>query len=582
MSTPALEVTHDRGATAEALDVCPGGSAGRPMICAAAVSALLHALLFLTIGLASFRSPTSSSAPELQLYVEPAHGLDTENDLAGPVEQAAAPIHQPREEVLASPAGMHSLTVRSPSGTAARNAPPKPDDTRTEPPTPSAADSSSEPVSPTGSEQSDSPAVAEAVVTTVGPSEREEPLQEEAAKPQEPGVPIGNAQETVLTRWILQAAHGLQDANLTQARLSLRHDGREYTAFLEREPAADDMGIDRVRAEITTEENGKRFRTLLELKRLACSHFAQLVDYWDREDQLHADAIEGRFHSNSEVQIRFDRFAPRVLGKLTTAASRVNVENGGPGALRQMFLGGVETNTPRIALSADFPSFIHDRADPAKVHTLARSTRVTFHPDGSYGWQELGSNAPEQRQTLSTPQYIVASRGVAVAVRGTVSGIVVVYSPEQIIVEGSLVYAHDPRSDPDAGDYLGLISSKDIEIAPPRVTGPGDLEIQAAIYARRRFIVTDDHSLGGPTACPCAATLSIWGSVTAGSLSPTEPRYATRYEFDRRFERVRPPGFPVTNRYEVEGWDAEWRVADADLPAGAPEATSEPTAPPQG
>jgi hypothetical protein len=144
---------------------------------------------------------------------------------------------------------------------------------------------------------------------------------------------------------------------------------------------------------------------------------------------------------------------------------------------------------------------------------------------------------------------------------------VVVYSPEGIIVEGSLIYAHDPHSSPDADDYLGLISSKDVEIAPPNVTGPGDLEIHAAIYAKRRFVVTDEHSTG-------TATLLIHGSLTAGSLSATEPRYATRYDFDRRFEQVRPPGFPVTNRYEVETWDAQWRDAEADPPGDA--ATSVP------
>jgi hypothetical protein len=101
------------------------------------------------------------------------------------------------------------------------------------------------------------------------------------------------------------------------------------------------------------------------------------------------------------------------------------------------------------------------------------------------------------------------------------------------------------------------------------VTGPGDLEIQAAIYAKRRFIVSDYQAAGGPTACPCAATLSIRGSLTAGMLSPTEPRYATHYAFDRRFEQVRPPGFPVTNRYEVETWDAQWREAEADPPGDA-------------
>ena len=56
--------------------------------------------------------------------------------------------------------------------------------------------------------------------------------------------------------------------------------------------------------------------------------------------------------------------------------------------------------------------------------------------------------------------------------------------------------------------------------------------------------------------------MSIYGSLTAGSISATEPRYATRTEFDPRFERTRPPGFPETERYEVEGWDGQWRVAE--------------------
>ena len=40
-------------------------------------------------------------------------------------------------------------------------------------------------------------------------------------------------------------------------------------------------------------------------------------------------------------------------------------------------------------------------------------------------------------------------------------------------------------------------------------------------------------------------------------------RYATRIEFDPRFERVRPPGFPQTDRYEIETWDGRWRLAEA-------------------
>jgi hypothetical protein len=41
-------------------------------------------------------------------------------------------------------------------------------------------------------------------------------------------------------------------------------------------------------------------------------------------------------------------------------------------------------------------------------------------------------------------------------------------------------------------------------------------------------------------------------------MSASEPRYATRFEYDSRFETRRPPGFPSTNQFEVDEWNGEW------------------------
>jgi hypothetical protein len=146
---------------------------------------------------------------------------------------------------------------------------------------------------------------------------------------------------------------------------------------------------------------------------------------------------------------------------------------------------------------------------------------------------------PEDR-----PAYFLGGSDVTLYVKGTVNGKVLIYSPERIVIEGSLKYADDPRTSADANDYLGLVSDKYVEIARPYVTGRGDLHIDAAIFARRRFSVTNIDF--GRT-----ALLSIYGSLTSGTISATEPRYATKIEFDPRFDRLRPPGFPATNRYEV-------------------------------
>jgi hypothetical protein len=150
--------------------------------------------------------------------------------------------------------------------------------------------------------------------------------------------------------------------------------------------------------------------------------------------------------------------------------------------------------------------------------------------------------------------YFVAAPHVTLSVQGVAAGRILVYSPLRIVIEGNLTYASDPRRDRGSEDFLGLVSDRDVEVAPPGVTGPGDLEIDAAIYAGRRFIVTSiDH--------PRSATLHIYGSLAAGTLTASEPRYATKIEYDVRFERERPPGFPSTNRYEAANWDGQWTTA---------------------
>ena len=552
MAASALEDTHDYPASAAALEmasVCE--SPKRRIAWAIALSALLHAVVLLTLGLSGRDSARRDYAPEPRLSVELQSGRDTEHDQAGPVERPAAPTVKPREELAAASASRWS-GIPSPPGAIARVAP-----------APAQNDSTADATQADGSVQSDSPPEETPVVTTQADSDRQAAARVEGARQQ---VALSRAQQSRLAQWVIRAAQGLQDAGLREARLSLEHEGRRYVAALQRRPVANDMDIEHVNVEITTQENGRRLRTWLHMKRLALSHFAQLVDRWDDRVQFHGDAVVGRFHSNSQIIVGYDRsVAPRFLGKVTTTAGGFGIasalgERGG----EEMFPAGIETRARRIALPDAIPTFASEHGiEPAKkMHSIVRDTRITFYPDGSYGVQELGSGSAEQRRPLSEPTWIVGGRRTAVYVRGTVCGKVLVYSPERIVIEGSLVYAHDPRSTPDADDYLGLLSGGDVEIARPEVTGPGDLAIHAAVYARRRFLVSDeDASPNG--------TLSIYGSVTAGSLSATEPRYVTKYEFDRRFEQLRPPGFPLTNRYEIEAWDAAWRQVDDDRSGAA-------------
>jgi len=144
-----------------------------------------------------------------------------------------------------------------------------------------------------------------------------------------------------------------------------------------------------------------------------------------------------------------------------------------------------------------------------------------------------------------------------------VAGIFTVYSPSDIEIEGDITYAKDPRDTVMSRDFLALISSRDIRVSNTQVTGGGDLHIQAALFARRRFIIESVEFAK-------VGSLIILGSLTAGTILETEPRYATQLDYDKRFEYLRPASFPMTRRYEVDTWDQDWQEVESPgvTPAG--------------
>ena len=141
------------------------------------------------------------------------------------------------------------------------------------------------------------------------------------------------------------------------------------------------------------------------------------------------------------------------------------------------------------------------------------------------------------------------------SVEGVVSGTVVIVADKRIRITGNLTYEQHPEEFAESQDYLALLSENYIEIAPPSITGRGDLTVHGALYAKRRFVVRNFRNRN-------RGLLHLYGSLTAGSLSATEPRYATRIDFDPRFEQLRPPNFPMTNKYELDSWDEVWTVDD--------------------
>ena len=305
-------------------------------------------------------------------------------------------------------------------------------------------------------------------------------------------------EQVMLTRNVQQLAQKLLDTNTTATTISWQQDGQQYSARVMRQPAADSTGLEQVIAEIMTSKDGKRMKTRLSLKRLAFSHFTQLVNNWDPNIMLHDDVIDGRFHSNSEISLSaMDGVKPRFFGKVTTAAQKVTFNSFNTRRNKDVFQGGFETKTDRVTLPRDMPDVVNGGAARyhapcvrrGHAHHLQRRRQLRLAPRQWRGRRCSASEPSEQ------PQYLIGEKGAKLYVRGTVRGIFTVYSPSDIEIEDDLVYLKDPRQTVISRDFLALISGRDIKIANSAVTGPGDLTVHAALFARRRFFTEAiDHA----------------------------------------------------------------------------------------
>lgn len=505
------------------------------------ISLVVHLALLLAFGSALYSAGEDDrDLPELSVQLETRTGPESQEFTEAALPQ---PAPDPVKEVLDDP-GTASETLDAPMVADAvplmENAP------NVEELAPAAA-------------SAELPPIEGPVLTTTG--ESQSLVAAITAPNAQPAETVPQKEQVMLTKNVQQLAQKLLDTNMTNTELTWQQDGQQYSARVMRQPAADSTGLEQVIAEVMTDRNGKRMKTRLSLKRLAFSHFTQLVNHWDPNIRLHDDVIDGRFHSNTEIGLAFTGgIEPRFFGKVTTAAASMTIDDFPRRRNKEVFQGGVETRTERVTLPRDMPDVISGGNEKDR-RVFAADTRIIFNPDGSYAWRLANGEGPlERAEPSQNPQYLIADKGAKLYVRGTVAGIFTVYSPTDIEIEDDIVYLKDPRDTVISRDFLALISGRDIRVARTQITGTGDLNIHAALFARRRFCIesADRGKIG---------RLNILGSLTAGTILETEPRYATKLDYDKRFEYLRPASFPMTRRYEVDSWDQGWEQVESDPPA---------------
>lgn len=398
------------------------------------------------------------------------------------------------------------------------------------------------------------PLPQEAVDVTAGIT-TPEPWQMDLTKLEMPG-----SEQDMIAEQIEQWLDDSNTLNGDERVLRWEHQGREYEAHIRHNRADSATAMERQIVEIRTQRDGQQLYSRASLRRLPFSHYAKFINQWDQDVYLSQDEVIGRFHSNTAFNIDRSRFTAPTFDGLVSIAAVV------PGARSLMrsdiFSGGLETRARRIALAQeslrqeDLNTTQQEATEEETAqHRFVRDTWLEFHADGGFSWRHGPDAAIAGHQTGSPgPQFLIGEDGVQLFVQGLVRGQIVVYAQRMITITGNLRYADDPRGNPASTDLLSLISEHTVQIAAGDVTGPGDLHIDAAIYAPRRFSVRRFRSAQ-------TGTLYLYGSLVAGSVSATEPRYATYIEFDPRLDHLRAPGFPMTEQYTLESRDTHWQLA---------------------
>ena len=310
--------------------------------------------------------------------------------------------------------------------------------------------------------------------------------------------------------------------------------------------------LDEVVYRVNSRGEGYDLSSAVRVRRSAFSQFAHYVDFWNPSVAVHDDVIVGRFHTNSPFSVS-DMYGvmPVFKGRVTTTAGSVETRSDAQEPYETFFPDGVVTKVDEIPIlrKLSVPSLQEQK----HVFRVSGEAWITFSGEGLYSVIH-DSGEESKREILSgASHFIVADGRQPLHLKGVVRGQVSVYSEGDIIIDGDLRYARHPSHSPNSPDFLGIVSMKDVEIANRKVTGPGDLTIHAAIYAGRQFRIPDYYREE-------YALLHVYGSLSAGSMSPTEPRFGTRVVFDKRFETRRPPDFPMTDQFEIVDWDRLWTV----------------------
>jgi len=187
---------------------------------------------------------------------------------------------------------------------------------------------------------------------------------------------------------------------------------------------------------------------------------------------------------------------------------------------------------------------------------LEGNTTIVLKDDGTMlitnaqkGWNEENISLPSNGALFVT--------GGNVYIKGILKGQLSIGTNKDIVIIDDILYADDPRNNPQSTDTLGLIAEKDVVIDKD---APYNLEIHASIMALGDSFVVENWWQRPPK-----GTLTVLGGIIQkergpvgtfnGSTGEKLSGYSKNYIYDTRLlNQQHPPYYPSTGDYVVVLW----------------------------
>ena len=327
------------------------------------------------------------------------------------------------------------------------------------------------------------------------------------------------------------------------------------------------VALQRVKVTATSTYGGMADTVIVVVARAPFSYYAQFTANWPSTNSyITGDTLYGPIHTNTKFKFGG---SPVFFGKVSSVDPGYDTWGSGD----PQFLGGTEFGAQEVPMP-EFTSGLQAMADSAQAggDIYSNDVWLKFYADGSYDYYVGANFNPEDDDdwdgtkylsSLNNPIIMTDQTDDDIHVMGTVSGQLTIFSGRSIYIEDDIVYADDPRTNPDSQDMLGLVAQKDIIVAYT-TANESDVEIHGAIMAiglagAGKFKVENLNN--GPF-----GTMTLFGSTiqkdrgtrakgyhSGGQVVITDG-YSLKGYYDARFLHVGPPVFPLTTRAIVYSW----------------------------